>query len=368
MTRLMTDNTRRHCSRCGQPLTDAASRECGVGPVCRKKDNHLFAKTIPANYAVAVVHLLALGQGDRLHEDACSTFLRMRKTLLKRAEKAAQANDDTTALKLRGQDLRKIVGDLDFLCSFEHHDYSAKTSIVEIVRALGYVGLAGVLAGEASTSPAKVYFKNGRVYLEGLGNTSGWRTMRKISGITSPRTRGDRTPYSAPAAQIEAFKAAVMRHWPLYEGDFADIEQKCEAFQRSLSAELAEAAQESTVPTFLATIRIRTADFCVSFPWRKDRNMSAFLGELKSIPASGRSYDPPSKAWSFKTEHLDTVKTILAKYYDGVETREALTPTETPVDLYSAKKTWTSRGSRGSRCSQSRQQYTTGGNGRWWLR
>jgi len=277
-----------------------------------------FAKTIPANYAVAVVHLLSLRDGSDLHEEAVSTFTSMRKTLLKRAEKAAQANNDALELKLRGQDLRKIVTQLDFLCSFDHHAGSAKGKIIEIIRSLGYVGLAGVIAGEASTSPAKLYFRNGRVYLEGLGNTSGWRTMKRIPGIITPKGRGDRTPYSVPAAQFEPFKVAVMAHWPLFDANLVALKQECADFLASCPVEVAAVAAVRTAPVFAASFLVRSQDFTLAFPWRRDRNMMAFLGELKTLPASDRSYDPASKIWSFKLVHEAAVKAICLKYYDAV--------------------------------------------------
>jgi len=39
----------RFCSRCQKELTDPASLEAGVGPQCRNRDNHLYAKAIEAN-------------------------------------------------------------------------------------------------------------------------------------------------------------------------------------------------------------------------------------------------------------------------------------------------------------------------------
>ena len=42
--------TNRSCSICHRELTDAASVETGVGPVCRSRSNEALAKSFPANF------------------------------------------------------------------------------------------------------------------------------------------------------------------------------------------------------------------------------------------------------------------------------------------------------------------------------
>ena len=87
-----------------------------------------------------------------------------------------------------------------------------RNTMVDIINACGYVGLAAVIEGQASTSPSRVWFENGRLFMSGLGNKSGWAAMRRIPGIVTPRNRGDRSPYSAPATEATAFLANVRRY------------------------------------------------------------------------------------------------------------------------------------------------------------
>ena len=332
-SRLLTDNTPRHCSRCGDELTDPASRESGVGPVCRRKDNHLYAKVIPANFAIASIRALSL-KPEMLVPECVKPWQKAQKLLLKRAEKAQQENSDVTAVNLRGQDLREVIRTLDYLCSFSHPDTSVRRMCIDMIRALGYVGLAAVIDGQASTSPAKIWFSEGRVYMEGLGNTSGWRTMRQIAGIVTPRYRGDRAPYSAPAQSAQAFLAAVMNHWPMYEGDASEVQEQAEAYVVEVAA--SGPAPSATPVGIVASILVRSSDFTLTFPWRRDRNMSAFLGELKSLPPLDRRYDPNTKAWCFLSTHLTAVQGMAAKYYDSVTT--VVTAVQTPVDTYATRK------------------------------
>src|SRR5574337_466061 len=102
---LVTDNTIRQCSRCGQELTDPASRECGVGPVCRHKDNDLYSKTIVANFAGATMNVMSI-EANNLPEETRARFEAMKMALLRRAEHATKANDDPMQLQLTGEDCR----------------------------------------------------------------------------------------------------------------------------------------------------------------------------------------------------------------------------------------------------------------------
>lgn len=300
MARLITDNTRRFCSRCGESLTDPASREHGQGPVCRRKDNHLYAKLIPANYAVAVVHALAV-KADMLAPECVVLWSKTQKTIMRRAEKAQNASTDIHQLKLVGQDLRDTVRNLDFMCSWSHPSHEVRNHLVEMIGALGYVGLAAVIGGKASTSPAKVWFDanaSGRILLECLGNTSGWSTMGKIPGVIRPRYRGDRTPYSVPAGQHEAFLAAVRTHWPMYEGDLDAIKAEAVAY---VAAHPPVAPAAPAAPVYAATMTARTMDFTLKFDWRPGANMYGLVNALKAgIPSTDRRYDPNTKMWSFK--------------------------------------------------------------------
>lgn len=309
---LLTDNTRRFCSRCRLPLEDAASRECGVGPVCRKKDNHLFAKTIPANYAVAqaIVMGIPADGGGMFAPETVGTWAKARKSFMRIASKVLASNESGETFRVTGGDTRKIVTALDFMCSYSHPDQNARTYLTNIVDALGYVGLAGVLSGVASTSKSRIWFENGRVYMEGLNNTSGWRAMGAIPGVERPTSRYRKTPYSCPAASAQAFLDTVRRFWPMYEGDEQNILAQA---QQWVSQHPVVAAQNaaSTQAVNLFEITLRTQDFKVTFPWVRGKNMYGLINQFKAaIPADQRSYDAASKSWCFRMEQLATVRRI----------------------------------------------------------
>lgn len=335
--RLHTDNTLRHCSRCGDNLTDPASRECGVGPICRKKDTHLYAKTIAANFGIATIRALSV-RSDMLAAECVDVWNGAVQKLLKAAEKVANITDDDLIIRRTGADLREIMRACDLLCSYEHPNGTVRNAVIDVVHACGYVGLAGVLAGQASTSPSRVWFENGRVYMSGLGNKSGWSAMRSIPGILTPKYRGDRSPYSAPAAHADKFLANVRRYWPLYEGDINQVATDADAWVQT-NAQLAQASAASTAPVNVFRLTTRTMDFTVSFPWIRGQNMYALTNQFKTIAANQRSYDANTRTWSFTLDNLDRVMEMAQSTNLFDEIRKVDSEEQTPVGLYDRNST-----------------------------
>ena len=336
MPRLVTDTTHRSCSRCGKELTDPASRECGVGPVCRRKDNHLYAKAIAANLPVAGALILGTRAED-LPEELHERFETLRASFLKKSEKVQKSNDDLMQMKLGGADFRDEVRELDYFLSYVMPS-TIRERLIKIVDAFGYVGLAAVLSGDASKSKAIVWFENGRVWLSGTACTPGLFQMKKIPGITTPRYRGDKTPYSAPAPQAEAFFKVVRKFWPLYDADLDVLMTQVKTWTAQNPQQVMQMAQMVPPPRKKETarLRLRSDDFALSFPWKKGENMYGLVNGLKKIAYGDRKYNPDTKTWSFKMKHLDTVRECLSEIFPDMVEEE--TDKVTPVDLYKPKK------------------------------
>ena len=334
---LHTDNTARFCSRCGDSLTDPASRECGVGPICRRKDTHLYAKTIAANFGIATIRAMSVVETD-LASEVRQDWKAALKRLLKAAEKVANLTDDATIMRRTGADLREVVRACDLICSYANPGRSVRNTMIDIINACGYVGLAAVISGQASTSPSRVWLENGRVYMSGLGNKSGWAAMRQIPGIVTPRNRGDRSPYSAPATEATTFLANVRRFWPMYEGDIVAIANEAAAWV-ACNPVLAERAAASTTPVHAFVATVRTQDFVVKFPWVRDANMMGFMSQLKTIPANERSYDAVNRTWSFTLAQLDRVLDIARASNIFGEVRKTDSTATTPEGLYNRQST-----------------------------
>lgn len=328
---LFTDQTIRACSRCGQELTDPASRECGVGPICRQKDNHLYAKTIQANLPGASAIILGT-TADQFPAEVRDTWTKLTEYFLRQMTRSQQQTD----LMFTGADFRETVRSIDWMLSFKM-SHTLKSRLVKVVGYLGYPGLAGVLAGEASTTAARIWFDTGRVFLEGKSNRHGFAAMRRIPGVTTPRYRGDRTPYSAPASQAPAFLEVVATYWPMYEGDMEAIRT-----QAAASAATAPAVPSAPVGP-IATIQKRSDDVIVKFDWVRGAPMYDLINAIKAIPSLDRKYDPAAKVWTVKTSHMPAVLEALKLVFEPGQIRVETTDAPTPAGLYDARPRLTTR-------------------------
>lgn len=315
---LTNDTTHRHCARCYKDLTDPASREAGVGPICRGKDNHLYAKLIKANLAQASAIVLGTHEND-LPEECRERWGEFRTRFINQFRRSESVTD----VRFVGGDFRECVKDIDWLLSHRMRT-NIRTRLITVVEELGYVGLAAVLSGDAALSPAKVYIRDNYIFLEGKSCKPGFLTMRKIPGIKCPRFRGDKTPYRVHVSKAEQFLGAVRKHWPMYEGDLDKLLTEAVTIAGT-------SPEQEVVPT--AVIRLRSSDAIVTFPWVQSIQMRELINEIKSIPSPDRKWDPATKAWSVKLSRLEGVKNILSRYYKKVEVTK--TDTETPVGTYS---------------------------------
>jgi len=308
----------RHCSRCGKALEDLASQEAGVGPICRQKDNTLFAKTITGNLGLALALATTI---DGLHEECAERFNVARDKFVNNFSNLV--TDNALEGKAHGIDARELAKACDFACSFVHPGgFSVRNQLIELIRHLGYVGLAGVISGEASTGAAKVWFdsEDGRVKLTGSSNTHGWRAMRRIPGVQLPRYRGDKTPYSVPAQHAKDFIGYVIRFWPLAEGNTEEILTSSADFcQTTISS---KAVVQPPVQRTLAYLDITKLACRLTFVWDSKLDVRGMLAELKAkVPYKHRSYDPVTKAWIFHPSQSEVVEQIVAKTYTTLSIR-----------------------------------------------
>lgn len=312
-------NDVRHCSRCNLPLKDPASWERGIGPICAKKDTHLFAKTIPANYAMASIHLLNVSVNN-LPETIQPVWTSLVDLVLTKMQSASKGTADNDYL-ITGEDCRLIVKVIDFMLSFDIPP-SPKRDLIQVVKHLGFVGLAGVLSGESSTGEAELKFDNGKLFLTGSSNKAGFNAMRVIPGIVIPRKRGGGA-YEAPAAQYEKFIVATMEFWPCFDGKVDEIVAQCKMWISANPVKVAEQNKLTGKP--VATITNRSNDFTLGFVW--DTSVSRRLvDEIKTIPYKERSFDMASKLWTIQPQHKNKIIELFSQHYDIIEVEGGQSP------------------------------------------
>lgn len=315
-------NDVRHCSRCNQPLTDPASWERGIGPVCARKDTHLFAKTIAANFPIATARAMAVN-ADNLPVALQPVWSALYDVLFEKSEAAIANSSESNAFvfQFSGEDCRQIAKVIDFMLSFAI-ERNNKNHLINIVKNLGFIGLAGVLSGESSTGTAELKFDNGKLFLTGSSNKAGFNAMRVIPGIVVPR-RISGGAYEAPAAQYEKFIAATMEFWPCFDGKVDEIVEQCKAWIVANPVKVAE--QKNLMGKPVANIVNRSTDFTIGFAW--DKNVSRRLvDEIKTIPYKERSYDANSKLWAINNIHKEKIVNLFSEHYDIVESAGDATP------------------------------------------
>lgn len=205
-------NTSRNCTRCGKDLTDAASQEAGIGPVCRDLDNALLARLIPSD--------LAKAQAAFENVDLTAVAPPTLKTL---NEVYGALNADGAAAR---EDWRLEVKRIEWSLSYPANNYM-RSDLTNVVAALGYIGLAALWSGEAKTGKAQVTFMNNRLVIQAAKCKAANVTFRAIQGkvFHSVGTLTPKAAWSFPAKAYNSVYLAVIKHYPNFEGLTEAIEQ-----------------------------------------------------------------------------------------------------------------------------------------------
>ena len=326
MTNSLTMSAGRYCSRCGQELTDPASRECGVGPICRKLDNKLLAKVIPANPAVAK------GAWSKI------SFLTMPAEVVatmalvdKKVATMPEVDDDTF-----GTDWRETVKKIEWVLS---HKIASDTRgyLYAFVQSLGYAGLVSMWLGEAASGKCTVTFLDGRLWMAGPRNKAGQTAIKAVAGrkfhqkdATSPAR------WSVPASQWEAFEKVIVNHWPNNEG----LTEAVLAAKAAWVASFQTTNYPSPVVTTTYSLEgetpvtlpgIGTVMVPPPAPAKKEpkcwvtvdgENLTIrtpfswdFVNKLKTLPYKERAWNPVAKCWTAKVKHGDFVKSLIAEVF-----------------------------------------------------
>ena len=322
------DAVARHCSRCGLPLTDAASREHGIGPLCRKKNNDIFAKQIPVDITVSSAIMLSLTK-VAFHADIADKFDAIKQSFLGKLQHIASNNTEHGMIVL-GADFRKIVDWFDVALSYPIQ-HNTKMHVIKLIDSMGYKRLAGVLRGDVCMSPAKVTLQDGMLVLEAKRNKMGYFAMRKeVPGILLPRF--NKAAYKAPTRSAKQFLDVVERYWP-----FNDSEGILDVLNNIVedvpTAPITVEVNEVTpiqdliveeIPTDnrpVAELSYNTGmGFTVKTPWcGTNKEMFNMLNRFKAIISNERKYNPADCSWSFKNNHLIQIKELVSVRYRLLE-------------------------------------------------
>ena len=308
---LMT-TTSRNCTRCHKELTDAASMEAGIGPVCRKLDNALLARLIPSNVTRAVELLTRL---------SLATAAEGTTDTLSKVMDAIRAPDAAAR-----EDWRVEVKRIEWVLS--HADNQPlRATLTSVVSALGYVGLASLWNGEAATGKAFVTCQTigslgTRLVIVGPKNSSARAAFKTIPGYrfhAKGTVEGVEKPcWSFAATQFAAFRLVVITHYPNHTG----LVEAVEAAQAAVvAAAQAAAPVVAATPAPVAPVAAPKAAKCsieavgVLLKIRTPYN-PAFIAELKNaLTWSDRRWNSGEKVWEVSANNQNVVTGLVIKHY-----------------------------------------------------
>lgn len=314
----MVSNSGRSCARCGKELTDAASMEVGIGPICRNLDNCLLAKLIPSNIDRAREALAELDLTSLAPE-----------TLPTLSEVVSDINAETAASV---DDWRKTVKRIEWALSFPgNHNF--RPMLTSCVSALGYVGLAAMWDGKAASGKAEVSVKDGRFAIVGPRNKAFNTAAKKINGWKF-RPAGTvfekKACWTFPCDQWGAVFETVITHYPNFSGLDASIEEAKKvvearlAEKQALREEEEKAAIEAVPAAVVAPAPVQTvqaAKKCsitsagvllkVATPYKPE-----YINELKeTIKWGDRRWNAQERVWEVAANHEAEVKALVTKHF-----------------------------------------------------
>jgi hypothetical protein len=310
----MLHNTSRNCTRCGKDLTDAASMEAGIGPICRHLDNELLARLIPSDVEAARKALEAV--------DVVTAAPETVSTLTEVCD-AVYADEAMTR-----EDWRIEVKRVEWALSFPANN-AMRDALTGMVAALGYVGLAALWNGDAATGEAAVFFANGRLLVQGPKNKAARMAFREIKGFKfhaeGTLAPASKAAWSFPADQHGAFFRAIITHYPNFTG-LMEAVQAAKAFLAApqptvAAAPVAVKAKDGGTVVVAPVVAEKPAPKCsmtvaglfvkVATPYKVE-----FIGDLKqSFPYSDRRWNKFEKVWEVVATHQTKVVELVKKHY-----------------------------------------------------
>ncbi len=266
------------CTRCGKELTDTASIEAGIGPVCRHMANNVLAKELPTKWDAERVQQLLFVPGEVFPEAS-------RKRWNSVYTKIFTSKGMGTNEAYKGEDWRATVQELVFFMSVAPSNHIVET-LLGAIRGLGYESYAAIICGEASTSEATVGIEGELLWLKGARNKIGDRVLREeTSGWWSPRTER----YEASRTHADAFARVVRVYWPFAKG-------------------LDEAIAVAKLPYSLIEI---DGVWVLRAPYNPD-----FVAGLKSeIHQQDRRYEPNYRAWFVQPSAKPALDSLLSAHF-----------------------------------------------------
>jgi hypothetical protein len=305
-------HTGRSCCRCRKDLTDMASIEAGIGPICRKQDNKLLANSIPANPPEALMALLTINPDTSITPDAQATYADLLGML---------------TLNLDGTDWRIAIRKIEKILSYDSTRWKVLKACSEVARWLGYLGVAALWNGEAATGDAVVRFdpltsKGPRIFVDGPRCPAARHKLHSLGAVNFPSPKPGRRMFGVDPKHLDAFATIVQTHYPMSVG-LADARVEVEAFlatsavlKPTLTPVTVQATPAPGGPVSTCRIEKNGNSLKINTPYD-----ATFIAGFKNmIPYKDRSWDAATKAWMCDASYLPQVTDLITQVYKKTPT------------------------------------------------
>lgn len=317
----------RTCAYCGLPLTDSASLQAGVGPVCRGKDNALYAKGIPADLPAAKAAFQAV---VRLISDSGAEVSSYFHSTALPAFEAAMGSETP--------DFRDAVRALVWIASGSK---ALRAKVGPVVSALGYPAVAAMILGMAVSSPATLAliptpFKNrpetlGVLNLVGASAPKATKPLRAFGGVKTT------TGWCFPLANLDTLVQNLPHLYPWltvehpegWSGLALARENALAAFKASQTPVVTVTTVVTPAPAPTTAPSPVTVTPVGGRPAAKNGTPRAgirtpynggWIVTLKTlVPATNRSYSAADQTWEVDADFLPLVLAELPKFFPSAK-------------------------------------------------
>ena len=317
----------RTCAYCGLPLTDSASLQAGVGPVCRGKDNALYAKGIPADLPAAKAAFQAVVR--LISDSGAEVSSYFHSTALPAFE---------AALESETPDFRDAVRALVWIASGSK---ALRATVGPVVSALGYPAVAAMILGMAVSSPATLAliptpFKNrpetlGVLNLVGASAPKATKPLRAFGGVKTT------TGWCFPLANLDTLVQNLPHLYPWltvehpegWSGLALARENALAAFKASQTPAVTVTTVVTPAPAPTTAPSPVTVTPVGGRPAAKNGTPRAgirtpynggWIVTLKTlVPATNRSYSAADQTWEVDADFLPLVLAELPKFFPSAK-------------------------------------------------
>jgi hypothetical protein len=290
----------RACCVCGQELTDAASVEAGIGPVCRKRANEALARTFPSD-PLAAIRLLRTAREERAFTALPAVVYPTIDALTRDVEDGAERADWRVNIKR-----------IEWILSHQNIGFRAKEALYGVALALGYPASVALWRGDTVVGKTTVRFvAPGRIQIAGPRPNPSVRDAMKAAGMWF--VPADKSWMASPRTEAAADKLSSM-----LRTHFLALDGHDEAFATLRAGTPSPARAAAPV-----TPAPRHADPVVSLHFSNDGGYilrspynSDFLTDLKAaIAPQRRRWMGGDRAWWISTASVALVPALVERHF-----------------------------------------------------